>query len=62
MTSSVRDRLRYTGTLPDPRDTPGVKSRAKAEKDLAATRHADDGLHSHSHSVASKRVAPLDSS
>ena len=36
MTSSVRDRLRYTGTLPDPRDTPGVKSRAKAEKDLAA--------------------------
>jgi PPK2 family polyphosphate:nucleotide phosphotransferase len=32
MTQSVRDLLRFNGTLPDPRDTPGVKNREKAEK------------------------------
>ena len=35
MSDSVRDLLRYDGTLPDPRDTPGVKNRAKAESQLA---------------------------
>ncbi len=36
MATSVRDLLRYSGELPDPRDTPGAKSRAKAEKETAA--------------------------
>jgi PPK2 family polyphosphate:nucleotide phosphotransferase len=35
MASSVRDLLRWNGTLPDPRDTPGVKGKAKAAKDAA---------------------------
>ena len=36
MTKSVRDRLRWDGTLPDPRDTPGVKGKAQARKEVAA--------------------------
>jgi PPK2 family polyphosphate:nucleotide phosphotransferase len=36
MAKSVRDRLRWDGTLPDPRDTPGVKGKAQARKDVAA--------------------------
>ncbi len=32
MTTSVRDLLRYDGSLPGTRDTPGVNSRSKAEK------------------------------
>lgn len=35
MAKSVRDQLRWNGTLPDPRDTPGVKGKAQARKDLA---------------------------
>jgi PPK2 family polyphosphate:nucleotide phosphotransferase len=33
MASSVRDLLRWNGTLPNPRDTPGVKGKARAAKD-----------------------------
>ena len=36
MTTSARDLLRYSGELPDPRDTPGTKSRARAEKETEA--------------------------
>jgi len=36
MAKSVRDRLRWNGTLPDPRDTPGVKGKAEARKGVAA--------------------------
>jgi PPK2 family polyphosphate:nucleotide phosphotransferase len=36
MATSVRDLLQYSGELPSPRDTPGVKSRGRAEKDTAA--------------------------
>ena len=35
MTTSVRNRLRWNGVLPDPRDTPGVKGKAKARKEIA---------------------------
>ncbi len=43
MTTSVRDLLRYDGTVPGTRDTPGVKSRGQAEKQTAelATELAD---------------------
>ena len=34
MAKSVRDQLRWNGTLPDPRDTPGIKGKAQAKKDL----------------------------
>lgn len=37
MATSVRDLLRWNGTLPDPRATPGVKSKARAAKDAAVT-------------------------
>jgi PPK2 family polyphosphate:nucleotide phosphotransferase len=36
MAKSVRDLLRYDGTLRDPRDTPGVKSRSQARKEVEA--------------------------
>jgi PPK2 family polyphosphate:nucleotide phosphotransferase len=36
MATSVRDLLRYDGELPDPRATPGVKSKSAARKDVAA--------------------------
>ncbi|MCU1602894.1 MAG: PvdS [Frankiales bacterium] len=36
MAKSVRDQLRWNGTLPDPRDTPGTKGKAQARKDLAS--------------------------
>ena len=36
MAKSVRDQLRWNGTLPDPRDTPGVKGKADAKKDVEA--------------------------
>ena len=32
--ASVRELLRWDGTLPDPRDNPGVKGKAQARKDL----------------------------
>jgi PPK2 family polyphosphate:nucleotide phosphotransferase len=35
MAKSVRDRLLWNGTLPDPSDTPGVKGRSDARKDGA---------------------------
>ena len=35
MATNVRDLLRFSGELPDPRDTPGVKNRSKAEKETA---------------------------
>ena len=43
MAKSVRDLLRWNGTLPDPRDTPGVKGKTQARKDVAelAPRLAD---------------------
>jgi PPK2 family polyphosphate:nucleotide phosphotransferase len=34
MATSVRDRLLWNGTLPDPRDTPGVKGKDQARKAL----------------------------
>jgi PPK2 family polyphosphate:nucleotide phosphotransferase len=34
MGSSVRDLLRWSGTLPDPRDTPGVKGKTQARKQV----------------------------
>ncbi|MCU1624369.1 MAG: hypothetical protein JWL79_3214 [Frankiales bacterium] len=36
MAKSVRDQLRWDGTLSDPHDTPGVKGKAQARKELAA--------------------------
>ena len=36
MAKSVRDRLLWNGTLPDPADTPGVKGKAQARKEAAA--------------------------
>jgi PPK2 family polyphosphate:nucleotide phosphotransferase len=36
MAKSVRDQLRWNGTLPDPRDSPGVKGKATVRKDVAA--------------------------
>ncbi len=36
MAKSVRDQLRWNGTLPDPRDTPGVKGKSDAKKDVEA--------------------------
>ena len=36
MSTSVRELLRWDGTLPDPRDTPGVKGKATARKQVAA--------------------------
>ena len=35
MPKSVRDQLRWNGTLPSPRDTPGVKGKAQARKEAA---------------------------
>ncbi|MCW2674745.1 MAG: PvdS [Frankiales bacterium] len=36
MARSVRDQLRWDGTLPDPRDTPGVKGKAQARTGVEA--------------------------
>ena len=36
MAKSVRDQLRWNGTLSDPRDTPGVKDKAQARKEVTA--------------------------
>jgi PPK2 family polyphosphate:nucleotide phosphotransferase len=37
MPRHVRDLLRWSGSLPDPRDTPGVRSKAQARKEVEAS-------------------------